>query len=199
MLELKNGVHTFWIFASSIAFKWKEWERNSSSPIWVSNGVSCGLIAPLIPLTNAECWGELLGLLVSTLICGHTTNSHTSHIIKGHFAHETECPWPLHLKHSHWWKRRSRSKFTLHYAWGTNGVCECKMDVKSMWDPTGHHMDHVSWSLELFSKTTSRGWPNTKSGDHDIPNPHNRWFILFNHVRGPAWIEIHWNSIWLRA
>jgi hypothetical protein len=38
---------------------------------------------------------------------------------------------------------------------GTNGVCECKMDVKSTWIPTWHQMDHVSWSLGLFSKTTS--------------------------------------------
>jgi hypothetical protein len=55
-------------------------------------------------------------------------------ITKGHFTHETECLWLVHLKHSHWWKRRkrrSRSKFTSNYAWGTNGVCECKMDVKS--------------------------------------------------------------------
>jgi len=53
---------------------------------------------------------------------------------KGHSTHQTDSPWPLHFKHSHWWKRRTRSKFaTSHYAWGTNGVCECKMDVKSIW------------------------------------------------------------------
>ena len=46
-----------------------------------------------------------------------------------HFTHKTASPWPLHFKHSHWWKRRSRSKFASHYAWGTNGVCEYKMDV----------------------------------------------------------------------
>jgi hypothetical protein len=38
---------------------------------------------------------------------------------------------------------------------GTNGVCECKMDVKPTYISTWHQMDHVSWSLELFSKTTS--------------------------------------------
>ena len=27
----------------------------------------------------------------------------------------------------------------------------------------------------------------------------NHWFILFYHVWISAWIEIHWNSIWLRA
>ena len=40
-------------------------------------------------------------------------------------------------------------------AWGTNGVCECKMDVESAWVPTWHRTDHVSWSLGLFSNTTS--------------------------------------------
>ena len=41
--------------------------------------------------------------------------------------------------------------------------------------------------------------PNIKPGDHGTPNAHNRWFILFHHVWGPAWMEIHWNSNWLRA
>ena len=118
---------------------------------------------------------------------------------KGHFTRKTESLWQLHSKHSHWWSRRSRSKFTSHYAWGTNGVGECKMDVKSTWIPTWHQMDHVSWSLELFTKPHLGGRPNTKPWDHGTPNAHNRWFILFYHVWGPAWIEIHWNSIWLRA
>jgi hypothetical protein len=74
---------------------------------------------------------------------------------KGHFTHESVSPWPLHSKHSHLWKRQSRSKFASHYAWGTDKVCECRMDLKSSWIPTWHQMDHVSWSLGLFSKTTS--------------------------------------------
>jgi hypothetical protein len=70
----------------------------------------------------------------------------------GHFTHETESPWPLHFKHSHRWKRRSRSKFaTSHYAQGTNVVCECKMCVKSTWIHVWHQIDHRSWSLGLFS------------------------------------------------
>jgi hypothetical protein len=48
----------------------------------------------------------------------------------GDFTHETESPCPIHFKHSHWWKRWSRCKFASHYFWGTNGVCECKMNVK---------------------------------------------------------------------
>jgi hypothetical protein len=118
---------------------------------------------------------------------------------KGHFTHETESPWPLHFKHSHWWKRRSRSKFAPHFAWGTNIVCECKMDVKSTWIPTWHQMDHISWSLALFLKPALGGRPHTKPGDHGTLYAHNHWFILFYHVWGPAWIDIHWNSIGLRA
>jgi hypothetical protein len=71
------------------------------------------------------------------------------------WPHKIESPWPLHSKHSHWSKRRSRSKFPSHYARETDGICECKMDVKSTWVPTWHRMDHVSRSLGLFSKTTS--------------------------------------------
>ena len=44
------------------------------------------------------------------------------------------------------------------------------------------------------------GRPNTKpSGDNGTLNAHNCWFILFYRVWGPAWIEVHWHSIWLRA
>ena len=53
--------------------------------------------------------------------------------------------------------------------------------------------------LDYFQKPPLGGRSNTKLGDHGTPNAHNRWFILFYHVWGPAWIEIHWNSIWLRA
>jgi hypothetical protein len=74
---------------------------------------------------------------------------------KGHFKHETESPWPLHFKHSHWWKSRSQSKFASQYAWGTNGVCECKMDASSTWIPTWHQINHVSWSLGFVSGTIS--------------------------------------------
>ena len=73
------------------------------------------------------------------------------------------------------------------------------MDVKSTWIPTWHRMDHVLCSLELFSRPSLRGRPNTKPGDHDTLNAHNRWFLLFDRARGPTLIKIHWNSIWLRV
>jgi hypothetical protein len=97
------------------------------------------------------------------------------HSTKSHFTHETESPWNLHFKHSHWRKRQSRSKFTSHYIWGTNKVCECKMDAKCAWILTWHWMDHVRGHLDYFQESPFGGRPNTKHGDHGTPNTHNRW------------------------
>ena len=70
---------------------------------------------------------------------------------EGHFTHETESPRPLYFKHSHWWNWQSRSKFASHYPWGTNGVCECKMDVKSAWTP---YMAFINGSCVMVTWTT---------------------------------------------
>ena len=76
----------------------------------------------------------------------------------------------------------------------------CKMDEKSTCIPTWHRMDQVSWPLRLYCQNPPLGGrPNTEPEDHGISKSHNHWFILFYHVQGPAWIESHWNSIWLRA
>ena len=53
--------------------------------------------------------------------------------------------------------------------------------------------------LDYFQKAPLGGRPNTKPGDHVTPNAYNHWFILFYHMWGLTWIEIHWNGIWLRA
>ena len=55
----------------------------------------------------------------------------------------------------------------------------------------------VTWTF--FKKPHLGSRPNTRPGDHGTSNAHNRWFILFYHAWRPAWIEIHWNSTWLRA
>jgi hypothetical protein len=50
---------------------------------------------------------------------------------------------------------------------GINGVCECKMDVKSTWIPTWHRMGScfmVTWTV--LKKPPLGGRPNTKPGDH---------------------------------
>ena len=110
-------------------------------------------------------------------------------------------PWPLHFKHSCWWKTRSQSKFASHYAWGTN--------KSSMWIARWMYSLHgflrgIEWvmvhsSLDYFQKPPLGGRPNTKTGDHGTLKAHNRWSILFYHVWGCAWNEIQWNSIWLRS
>ena len=120
--------------------------------------------------------------------------------LRAHFTHETESPWPLHFKHSHWWKRRSWSEFASHYAWGTNGVCEmqdgCKFYMDSYMALNGPCF-MVTWII--FKKPPLGSRSNTKPGDHGILNAHNRSFILFYHAWGPTWVEIHWNNIWLRV
>ena len=85
----------------------------------------------------------------------------------------------------------------------------CLRDQRSMWMQDGRkvYMDSymtsngscfmVTWTM--FKKPLLGGRPYTKPGEHGTPNTHNHWFILFYHVWGSAWIEIHWNSIWLRG
>ena len=103
-------------------------------------------------------------------------------------------------KHSHWWRTRSQSKFTSHCAWGTNKVCECKMDVKSTRIPTWHRMDHVSRSLGLLFKNCFLEVGLAQNQETmALQTLTTVVWIYLNHTWGPVWIEIHWNSIWLRA
>jgi hypothetical protein len=109
---------------------------------------------------------------------------------KGHFTHETESPWPLHFKHSYWWKRRSWSKFAAsHSAWGTNWVYKWMQDgCKNL-----HGFLHgIEWTMFHGHLDYSQRLPlggRSKLGDHGTPNAHNCWFILFYRVWGPAWIK----------
>ena len=85
----------------------------------------------------------------------------------------------------------------------------CLRDQWSMWTHDGCkvYMDSymtsnrscfmITWTI-LKNHLLKVGL-NTKPWDHITTNAHNRWFILSYHVWEPAWIEINWNSIWLRA
>ena len=53
--------------------------------------------------------------------------------------------------------------------------------------------------LDYSEKQPLEGRPNTKPRDHGTVNADNCWFTLLYHVWGPAWIKIHWNSIWLKV
>ena len=77
--------------------------------------------------------------------------------------------------------------------------------VNARWMQSLHGFLHgIEWIMfhgysHCFQKSSRGGRPNTIRGDYGTLNAHNRWFILFDHVWGSAWIEIHWNSIWLRV
>ena len=75
------------------------------------------------------------------------------------------------------------------------------MEVKSTWVPFLHGIEWIMYHahLDYFEKPPLGGRLNTKPGDHGTPNAHNHWLTLLYHDWGPAWIEIHWKSIWLRA
>jgi hypothetical protein len=108
--------------------------------IHVIVGILCEVVSPNFHALNGSDW---TGWPSNDLALRAT--SHTKLRARDHYT----------SNHSQWWKRWSQSKFASHHTWGTNGVCECKMDVKSTWTYAWHRMDHVSWSLGLLSKTTS--------------------------------------------
>ena len=77
-------------------------------------------------------------------------------------------------------------------------------DQRSMWMQDG-------CQVYMDSNTASNGsclmvtWTIFKNHllevglNHDTPNAHDCWFLLFYHVWGPASIDMHWNSIRLRV
>ena len=51
----------------------------------------------------------------------------------------------------------------------------------------------ITFQIHLLEVGLTQNWETMA-----LRNAHNCWFILSYHVWGPAWIEIHWNSIWSR-
>ena len=68
--------------------------------------------------------------------------------------------------------------------------------VKPRWRQSLHGFLHgIKWikfhgHLDYFQKSPLGGRPNSKPGYHGTPEADIRWFILFYHAWGPAWIEI---------
>ena len=119
---------------------------------------------------------------------------------KGHFTHETESPCPLHFKHSHWWKRRMPIQvcFTLRLRdqwsmWMQDG---CKVYMDSYIASNGSCL-MVTWIIfknHFLKVGPTQNWETIALSILTTVD-----LFYFYHVWGPAWIEIHWNSIWLRA
>ena len=83
--------------------------------------------------------------------------------------------------------------FFFFFSWMHDG---CKVYIDSYMASNGACF-MVTWTLS--PKPSLGGRSHTKLRDHGTPNAESRWFIQFYHVWGPAWIEIYWNSTWLRA
>jgi hypothetical protein len=105
-----------------------------------------------------------------------------------------------HFKYSHWWKRQSQSKFTSHYTWGANGVCNCKMDVKVYMDSymaSNGSCFMVTWTIfknHLLEVGLARKWKTMAL--RMLTTIDLFYFLMCEDL---AWIEIHWNNIWLRT
>ena len=92
-------------------------------------------------------------------------------------------------------------RFTLRLRDHANGVSEWR------WIQSLHGFVHdIKWIVfhghldDYFQKPPLEGGLNTKSGDHGNPKSHIYWFIIiFIMCEDLAWIDFHWNSIWLRA
>jgi hypothetical protein len=101
------------------------------------------------------------------------------------------------FQHSHWWKRRSRSnKFTSHYSTvllrhqqSMRTRDGCKVDMDS----------YVASDGSCFMVTWIHFLEVGLRQNRETHGFHNCCFILFYHVWGLAWIEVHWHSVWLRA
>ena len=61
----------------------------------------------------------------------------------------------------------------------TNGVSECKMDVKSIWIPNWDQMFKFYNHLDYFQNPPIGGRPNTKVVDHGTLKSYNHCFIVF--------------------
>ena len=114
----------------------------------------------------------------------------------------------LQFKHSHWWKRRSRSKFaTSHHArlrdersiyiykWMQDGG-ECKV-YKDSYMASNGSCRMVTWTI---SKTHLLEVGSTQNRDTmALQTLTSVDVFYFYHVWEPTWIEIRWNGICLRA
>ena len=109
--------------------------------------------------------------------------------------------WPLHFKPSRWWKTWSLSKFTSHYTWGTNGVCECKMDVKSIWNSYMASNGSCFMVTGIIFKNSLSEVGLTQNRETMTLQVLTTVDLLLYSItcEDPTWMEIHWNSICLRA
>jgi hypothetical protein len=110
-----------------------------------------------------------------------------NHIDQSTRSTATEGPWPLHFEYSHWWKRWRRSTFASYYAWGIDGVGECKINVKVYMDSYMASNGSCFMTTWTISKNRMLELGSTQNHRETVTlrNPHNRWFVLFCDVWKP--------------
>ena len=102
------------------------------------------------------------------------------------------CTWSTLIGRKGW---ASPSSFTLRLRdqrsmWMQNG-CIVYMDIYMALNGSCFMVTWIIFKNHLLEVGLTQ--------NQGTPNAHNCWFILFYYVWGPARIEIHWNSIWLRS
>ena len=114
---------------------------------------------------------------------------------EGHFTHETESQWPLHIKHSHWWEKAElvQVRFTVRSrdqcsVWMQDG---CKVYTCSYIASNGScfMITWIIFEIHLLevgltqNRETMALWKFTTVD-----------LFYFYHVWRRAWIEFHWKK-----
>ena len=119
---------------------------------------------------------------------------------EGHYAHKTKSPWPLH--------------FALSLVEKVEPILQVRLtlrlrDQQSMWMQAGCKVYMDSYMTSNWSCFTIT-WTILKNHLLEVGLTQNRGTMALRTLRtvglfyfimvwGPTWIEIHWNSIWLRS
>ena len=125
-------------------------------------------IAPM-PTQNPWAWGAWVWAPNVGLWCTLRATSHTRLRACDHYTSSTLIGGK---------GGAGPSSLPSHYTWGTNGVGECEVDVKSPWISTWHQIDYVTWSLGLLLQTTSCRRPYNKT-ERPWHSEHSKSLILF--------------------
>jgi hypothetical protein len=132
-----------------------------------------------------------------------------------------KCPWPLHFKHSSLVERdETKGPCPLQFKHSSlvgraKSVQVCSTlrlrDQRSKWMQDGRkvYMDTCMTSNGLCFMVTCTIYKNhllevglTQNRETMVlrnPTTVDLLHFIFNKCEDPAWIELHWNSIWLRA
>ena len=126
-------------------------------------------------------------------------DTHKSCIIKA-TLHTRLGPWPLHFKHSYWWKRWSRSQFALtlrlrdQWSKGMQDGCEVYMDS---YMASNGPCFMVTWTIfknQLLEVGLRCSWEIMALQNLIIID-----LLCCIICEDPTWIDFHWNSYSPRA